>query len=109
MTMVRARIRLVVAAIAFLVLAAAVVPVAAQQPNSVDPNAAAIKEQQLLQDHYFIRGLGTIPDTKSYVIEQPLGRVWRVVHEIWLHWIGSGLIVGVIVVLALYHLLHGKI
>lgn len=109
MTMVRARIRLVVAAIALLVLAAAVVPVGAQQPNSVDPNAAAVKEQQLLQDHYFIRGLGTIPDTKSYVIEQPLGRVWRAFHEIWLHWIGAVLILGVIVLLALYHFLHGRI
>ena len=109
MTMVCARIRLVVAAIALLLLAAAAAPVAAQQSGSVDPNAAAVKEQQLLQDHYFIRGLGTIPDTKSYVVEQPLGRVWRVFHEIWLHWIGAAVILGVIVLLALYHFAHGRI
>ena len=65
------RIRLLIAAIALVVLAAAAAPVAAQQPNSVDPNAAAVKEQQLLQHSLRIQGLGTIPDTKSYVIEQP--------------------------------------
>ena len=48
MAMVFARIRLVAAAIAFLILAAVATPVAAQQPNSVDPNADAVKEQQLL-------------------------------------------------------------
>ena len=72
MAMVCARIRLFVAAIALLVLAAAA-PVAAQQPNSVDPNADAVKEQQLLQQFHRIQGLGSIPDTKSYVIEQPHG------------------------------------
>ena len=77
MAMVCARIRLVVAAIAFLILAAAAAPVAAQQPNSVDPNADAVKEQQLLQQFNRIQGLGTIPDTKSYVIEQPRAAQWR--------------------------------
>ena len=66
-----ARFRLIVAAVALLFCAALAAPGAAQQPNSVDPNAAAVKEQQLLQDHYRIQGLGSIPDTKSYVIEQP--------------------------------------
>lgn len=109
MTMVCARIRLIVTAIALLMLAAAAAPVAAQQPGSVDPNAAAVKEQQLLQDHYFIRGLGTISDTKSYVVEQPLGRVWRVVHEVWLHWIGGLVILGVIALLAVFYFTRGPI
>lgn len=109
MTMVCARIRLVVTAIALLMLAAAVAPAAAQQPASVDPNASAVKEQQLLQDHYFIRGLGTIPDTKSYVIEQPLGRVWRAFHEVWLHWIGGLVIVGVVALLAVFYFTRGPI
>ncbi len=43
------------------------------------------------------------------MIEQPLGRVWRAFHEIWLHWIGVVLILGIIVILALYHFLHGRI
>jgi len=109
MTIICAHIRLAVTAIALLMLAVAAAPVAAQQPGSVDPNAAAVKEQQLLQDHYFIRGLGTIPDTKSYVVEQPLGRVWRVVHEVWLHWIGSLVILGVVALLAIFYFTRGPI
>jgi formate dehydrogenase subunit gamma len=109
MAMVHTRIRLAIAAIAFLILAAAAAPVAAQQPGSVDPNADAVKEQQLLQDHYFIQGLGTIPDTKSYVIEQPLGRVWRAFHEVWLRWIGAIVILGVAAFLAAVYFTRGPI
>ncbi len=109
MAMVYARIRLVVAAIALLILAAAAAPVAAQQPGSVNPNAAAVNEQQLLQQSYRIEGLGTIPDTKSYVLEQPMGRTWRVFHEVWLHWIGGIVILGVIVLLALFYFARGTI
>lgn len=103
------RIRLLIAAIALVILAAAPGPVAAQQPNSVDPNAAAVSEQQLLQQSHRIQGLGTIPDTKSYVIEQPMGRVWRLVHEVYLHWIGTIVILGVIAVLLLFYLIRGVI
>lgn len=109
MAIVCARIRLVVAAIALLILAAAVSPLVAQQPNSVDPNADAVKEQQLLQQHYLIQGLGSIPDTKSYVIEQPMGREWRLVHEVYLHWIGAVVILGVIALLALFYFTRGAI
>jgi hypothetical protein len=54
------------------VIFVALAPAVAQAPNSANPDAQAVKERQLLPDHYFIRGLGTIPDTKSYVIEQAL-------------------------------------
>jgi formate dehydrogenase subunit gamma len=108
MVTVCARIRLFVAAIALLVFAAAA-PVAAQQPNSVDPNAAAVQEQQLLQQLHRIQGLGTIPDTKSYVIEQPMGRVWRLFHEVYLHWIGAGVILGLIALLLVFYLIRGVI
>jgi len=80
MAMVCARIRFIFAAIALLLLAAAAAPVAAQQPNSVNPNGSAVQEQQLLQQLNRVQGLGTIPDTKSYVIEQPQGREWRLFH-----------------------------
>ncbi len=109
MAMVCVRIRLVVTAIAFLVLAAAAAPVAAQQPGLVDPNADAVKEQQLLQQSYRIQGLGSIPDTKSYVIEQPMGRTWRLFHEVWLHWIGAIVILGVIALLAVFYFTRGTI
>jgi len=108
MVMVCARIRLFAVAIALLVLATAA-PVAAQQPNSVDPNADAVKEQQLLQQLHRIQGLGSIPDTKSYVIEQPMGRVWRLFHEVFLHWIGGVVILGLIVLLLVFYLVRGVI
>ncbi len=109
MAMVCARIRLVVAAIAFLILAAAAAPVAAQQPGSVDPNADAVKEQQLLSQFSRIQGLGSIPDTKSYVIEQPMGREWRLFQEVWLHWIAGVVIFGVIALLVVFYLIRGPI
>ena len=107
MTMVT-RIRFVLAAIAFVIFTAAV-PAAAQQPGSVDPNAAAVKEQQLLQQFHRVQGLGSIPDTKSYVIEQPMGRVWRLFHEVYLHWIGAIVILGVIALLLAFYLIRGAI
>ncbi len=106
--MVCARIRLFFAAIALLVVAGAA-PVAAQQPGSVDPNADAVKEQQLLQQFHRIQGLGSIPDTKSYVIEQPMGRVWRLFHEVYLHWIGTTVILGLIALLLVFYMIRGVI
>lgn len=103
------RIRLIIAAVALVILAAGAAPVAAQQPTSVDPNAAAVKEQQLLQQFGRVQGLGSIPDTKSYVIEQPMGRVWRLVHEVYLHWIGALVILGVIALLLVFYFIRGAI
>ena len=57
------------------------------------------RSRQLLQQFNRIQGLGTIPDTKSYVIEQPMGRVWREFHEVWLHWIGSIAVLGMLALL----------
>jgi formate dehydrogenase subunit gamma len=108
MVMVAARIRLFAAAIVLLVLAAAA-PVAAQQPNLVDPNAEAVKEQQLLQQFRRIQGLGTIPDTKSYVIEQPQGRQWRLYHEVLLPWIGTIAMLGMIALLVIFFLVRGMV
>jgi formate dehydrogenase subunit gamma len=108
MATVCARIRLVFVAVALLVFAAAA-PLAAQQPNSVDPNAAAVKEQLLLQQLNRIQGLGTIPDTKSYVIEQPMGRAWREFHEVWLHWIGVIAVLGMLAALIIFYLWRGMV
>jgi formate dehydrogenase subunit gamma len=105
----RARIRLVVSAIAILVLTAVAGPISAQQPTLIDPNADAVKEQQLLQQLHRIRGLGTIPDTKSYVIEQPMGREWRRFHEVWLHWIGAVAVLGTLAALTIFYLLRGMV
>jgi formate dehydrogenase subunit gamma len=109
MAMVCARIRLVVAAIALLVVAAAAAPLLAQQPNSVDPNASAVQEQQLLQEFKRVQGLGTIPDTKSYVIEQPQGRAWRQYREGTLPLIGTIAMLGMIVLLAIFFMVRGMV
>jgi formate dehydrogenase subunit gamma len=109
MAAVCTHLRLFVAAIAFLIVTAVALPVGAQQPSSVDPNANAVKEQQLLQQFNRIEGLGTIPDTKSYVIEQPMGRVWRQFHEVWLHWIGSVAVLGMLALLIAFYLIRGRV
>jgi formate dehydrogenase subunit gamma len=103
-----ARIRLVVCAIAFMVFAA-VIPVMAQQPNSIDPNADAVNEQTLLHQMKRIQGLGTIPDVKSYVIEQPMGRVWRQFRDGWLPWIGAIAILGMLALLVIFYLWRGTV
>ncbi len=38
-------------------------------------NASAVKEQQLLDQLKVIQGRGTIPDTKSYVLEHPAAAI----------------------------------
>src|SRR5271154_7289056 len=109
MAMFCARIRLIVTAMAILNFAVVALPATAQQPNSVDPTADAVKEQQLLQQSNRIQGLGQIPDAKSYVIEQPMGRVWRQFHEVWLHWIGSIAVLGMLALLIVFYLIRGKV
>ncbi len=109
MATVCARIRIVVAAIALVLIAAMAAPVAAQQPTSVDPNAAAVKEQQLLQQFKRVQGLGSIPDTKSYVIEQPQGRDWRQYHEVTLPAVGTVAMLGMIVLLAIFFIVRGMV
>jgi formate dehydrogenase subunit gamma len=108
MTLHFRHLRLVLVAIGFLIVAG-LVPCAAQTSSVVNPNAQAVKEQQLLKEHYFIRGRGTLADTKSYVIEQPLGRTWRLITGVWMHWIGALVILGVIAVLALAYFTVGPL
>jgi formate dehydrogenase subunit gamma len=87
-------------------------PASAQQRNpdaSVNPTASAVKENQLLQELKRIQGRGTIPDTRSYTIEQPAGRDWRHFHEVTLRWIGAIAMVGVFVLLLLFYLIRGMV
>ena len=82
-------IRRIGGALALAALVAFAAPVSAQQANSVNPTASAVQEQQLLNQLKTIQGLGTIPDTKSYVLEHPAGRDWREFRTVTLLWIGS--------------------
>ncbi len=73
-----------------LVIAPATSPAFAQ----VNPNGSAVQEQQLLNQLKTIQGLGTIPDTKSYVLEHPAGRGWQYFHNVTLRWIAAIAILG---------------
>lgn len=108
MTRYIASMRLIVGALAFAVLVAIAAPASAQQPTSVNPTASAVKEQQLLDQLKVIRGLGTIPDTKSYVLEHPAGRDWRQFHTVTLKWIGGIAILGILAVLVIFYLWRGS-
>jgi len=96
-------------ALAFVAMAALWHGAAAQQPNSVNPTASAVHEDQLLQQLKTIQGRGSIPDTKSYTIEQPAGRDWRHFHEVTLRWIGAIAILGILAVLVVFYLVRGMV
>jgi formate dehydrogenase subunit gamma len=107
--MLLARIPLILGAL-MLALVFAVAPFAhAQQPASVDPDARAVHEQQLLKQESKIQGRGTIPDVKSYTIEQPAGRDWRQFHQVTLHWIGGIAVIGMLVLLIAFYLIRGMV
>jgi len=105
-------VRLVFAAVALMGLALTVVPptpAGAQQPNAVNPTADAVKEDQLLNQMKIINGRGSIPDVKSYNLEQPAGREWRRFQEVVLPWLGAIAILGMLAVLVLFYLVRGMV
>jgi formate dehydrogenase subunit gamma len=106
------RLRLLLGAVLLLTMFAVAPPASAQQRNpdaSVNPTASSVKENQLLQELKRIQGRGTIPDARSYTIEQPAGRDWRHFHEVTLRWIGAIAMVGVFVLLLLFYLIRGMV
>lgn len=107
MAIVCIQVRRIALAIALFFLAAT--PVLAQRVSPSDPNANVVTEQQLLQQLNRIQGLGSIPDVKSYVIEQPEGREWRQFHEVWLHRVGAIAVLGMLAVLVLFYLVRGMV
>src|SRR5262249_50222818 len=100
-----ARWRFLVGALAFLALVAIAIPAATQQPSSVNPTASSVKEDQLLRELQRVRGRGTIPDVKSYTVEQPAGRNWRHLQEVVLPWVAGIAILGMLVLLAAFYLI----
>jgi formate dehydrogenase subunit gamma len=109
MTKPVAKFRIVLGVLALLALATAALPAAAQQPTSVDPQASAVKENQLLQEFNRISGRCTLPDQKACTIEQPAGRDWRHFHEVTLRWIGGIVILGILAVLIIFYLWRGMV
>jgi formate dehydrogenase subunit gamma len=96
----------IVLVLGFLAVAATASPSAAQV-QSVNPTKNAVSEEQLLQHFKTIRGLSTIPDTKSYTLMQPAGRDWRYFHEVALRWIGGIAILGMLGLLVVFYLSPG--
>jgi formate dehydrogenase subunit gamma len=81
----------------------------AKTPSATDPNANAVREEQLLRELYRIEGRINIPDTREHVLIQPAGRGWRTFHEVILNWIGVGINASVIVLLAILYFMRGPI
>ena len=107
-----AHLRLIAGALALIMVIAAGTPASAQlqqQFNSTNPTASSVQERQLLQELNRVQGRGTIPDTKSYVIEQPAGREWRQWHEVTLRWIGAIAILGIFLGLVIFYLVRGQV
>jgi formate dehydrogenase subunit gamma len=105
MAKLAAPIRLIAGALALALMLVIAAPAGAQ----VNPNAAAVQEQQLLKELGKIQGLGTIPDKKSYTLEHPAGRNWQQFHNVWLRSIGGIAIIGMLVILAVFYFWRGKI
>jgi formate dehydrogenase subunit gamma len=84
-------------------------PALAQQPASVNPRAASVQEQQLLQQLREVDGRVSIPNQNAGVLIQPAGRDWRSFHQDTMTLIGAVAVLGIIGVLALFYLVRGKI
>lgn len=79
------------------------------QPNVINPTTSVESEQQLLDKLHRIQGRGTIPDVRSYVVEQPAGRQWSIFHEVYLRWLGGIAIIGIFSLLVLFYLWRGTL
>jgi formate dehydrogenase subunit gamma len=91
---------------AVLLIAAAPLPLSAQVVN---PTAQAVKEEQLLRQLQQVDGRITIPDAKASVLIQPAGREWREFHSTTMFWTGAVSVLGMIVLLAVFYMVRGRI
>src|SRR3974377_766192 len=106
MSIVSAVTRMLIATLVFLVFTASP---QAHVPSATDPDANAVREEQLLHELYRIEGRVHIPDTREGVLIQPTGRGWQAYHEGILRWIGLGINASVIILLALFYFVHGRV
>ncbi len=109
MTGILARARFIIGALLLLFVVAIVAPVSAQQPTRVNPTESSVKEDQLLQQMQIINGRGSLPDAKSYNLEQPAGRDWRAFQDVTLPWIGAIAILGMLALLVVFYLIRGMV
>ncbi|MFU0504248.1 formate dehydrogenase subunit gamma [Pseudaminobacter sp. NGMCC 1.201702] len=106
MTTFAAKLRFFAGALLFMTLAIVSSPSVAQQAQD---GPAAVTEEQLLEQLGRIEGRGTIPDARSYVLEQPAGRDWRAFHQGTLPWIGAIAILGMLAILVIFYLWRGMV
>jgi formate dehydrogenase subunit gamma len=102
--------RALLTAFALTAILAAGVPASAQQgPSSTNPTANSVREEDLLNRLQKLEGRVSIPDGKAAILQQPQGRDYRGFHEGALPWIGAILILGMLLVLALFYFRMGRI
>ena len=107
-----AQARFIIGAFIVALILAVAAPVSAQQPSHVNPNAAAVKEQQLLNalsPGGSVGGRVSIPDQKSGNLIHPAGRDWTRFHEVTLRWIGAISVLGMLIVLVAFYLIRGQV
>ena len=95
---------------AIVLLFAVAHPAAAQL--SFKPTAEAVQEDKLLKalkEGDKITGRISIPDANAANLIQPAGRDWRDFHRSILPWIGGIAIIGMLVLLAVFLMVRGRI
>jgi formate dehydrogenase subunit gamma len=93
----------------FLALALPAGAASAQQASGSNPTAQSVQYDQLMREFDRLQGRISIPDEKLAVLQQPQGRDYRAFHEKALPWIGGILILGMILVLAVYYFARGPV
>src|SRR5690349_14883017 len=78
------------------------------QPNSNNPTANSVKEEDLLNRLQKLEGRVTIPDGKAAVLQQPQGREYRRFREGALPWIGGIAVIGMLLALVAFYFTRGR-
>jgi len=94
------------------IVVVAVAPASALQlgpDGAPNPTASVASEQQLLRQSPRIEGQIAQPNERARVLMQPAGRQWDQFHEIILRWLGTIVILGMIVALGVAYLIMGRL
>jgi formate dehydrogenase subunit gamma len=97
---------------ALTIVVVAVAPASALQlgpDGAPNPTASVASEQQLLRQSPRIEGQIAQPNERARVLMQPAGRQWDQFHEITLRWLGTIVILGMIVALGAAYLIMGRL
>jgi formate dehydrogenase subunit gamma len=98
--------------LAALLLAAVMLAAPLAQAQQVNPTASAVHEDQLLQalsDDGAISGRVTIPNKDAAGLIKPTGPEWRDTQRTTMFWLTAGFSGGMIVLLALFYMMRGRV